>query len=230
MLVGCGQEAQPSEADSTTTSEATNTTEKTAEAAPEEVVEIEYWNINNESFGGPAVADLVDTFNATVGPQMGIKVVNRFITDGYYNVSTNLLASVTSGVYPGVVQMNYSNIEYISANFPYVSPEDLINEYFPEEASFITDNFTEAVLNLGRDGKGNLVGIPYSISNPIMFVNEDLFTQAGLDPKTDIPKTFDDVYEIGKIIHEKTGAYGFYLQQATDNWAQQGMLESSIYQ
>lgn len=60
-----------------------------------------------------------------------------------------------------------------------------------------------------------------------MFVNEDLFTKAGLNPKTDIPKTWEDIYKVAKIINEKTGAYGFYLQQATDNWAQQGMLESA---
>ena len=159
--------------------------------------------------------------------EKNIVVVNRFITDGYGNVTTSLLASVASGIHPGVIQMNYSNIEYISANFPYVSPYDVIAKHFPEDANFIQDNFTEEVLSLGRDGRGNLVSIPYSISNPIMFINKDLFREAGLDPETDIPKTWDEVYETAKIITEKTGAYGFYLQQATDNWAQQGMLESA---
>lgn len=196
----------------------------TALSAP---VEIEYWNINTETFGGPAVAELIKNFNQTIGKEKNIHVVNRFITDGYGNVTTSLLASVASGKYPGIIQMNYSNIEYISANFPYVSPYDLIAKYYPEDSSFIEDNFSEQVLGLGRDGAGHLVGIPYSVSNPIMFINEDLFTQAGLDPKTDVPKTWDEVYEKAKIINQKTGAYGFYLQQATDNWAQQGMLESA---
>lgn len=222
-LVACGQAVAPSPV----VTAAPGGAAPSGQAASGAPVEIEYWNINNESFGGPAVADLVDTFNATVGAEKGIKVINRFITDGYGNVSTSLLASVASGIYPGVIQMNYANIEYISANFPYVSPEKLVSEYFPEDASFISDNFSEEILSLGRDGQGNLVGIPYSVSNPIMFINEDLFTQAGLDPKTDVPTTFAEVYEVGKIIHEKTGKYGFYLQQATDNWAQQGMLESA---
>ena len=196
-------------------------------SASARTVDIEYWNINTETFGGPAVAHLIRVFNETIGKEKNIHVENRFITDGYGNVTTSLLASVASRNHPGLIQMNYSNIEYISANFPYVSPYNIIAKYFPGDASFIEDNFTDEILGLGRDGVGNLVGIPYSVSNPIMFINEDLFVQAGLDPKTDIPKTWDDVYVKAKIINEKTGAYGFYLQQATDNWAQQGMLESA---
>jgi ABC-type glycerol-3-phosphate transport system substrate-binding protein len=51
-------------------------------------VEIEYWNINTETFGGPAVAQLIDKFNETIGKEKNIVVVNRFITDGYGGKST----------------------------------------------------------------------------------------------------------------------------------------------
>lgn len=185
---------------------------------------IEYWNINNESFGGPSVAKLIEEFNAKNGK--GIKVVNKFVPEAYKGLTQNLQAAIASGNYPGVVQMGYNYLNYAAESFPYTSPEDIIAKYFPGDKTYLADNFSANVLDLARVGNGKLVGMPYSLSSPIMYINGDLFRKAGLNPDNP-PKTWNEVREAAKIIKEKTGEFGFYLQHAGDNWAQQALLESA---
>lgn len=74
-----------------------------------------------------------------------------------------------------------------------------------------------------KDGKQ--VGIPYSISNPVLYLNQDILKAAGLDENG--PKTWEEVQTFSKIIKEKTGKYGVYIQEPADNWAQQAILESN---
>lgn len=69
-------------------------------------ITIEYWNINDESFGGPAVQSLVDKFNVT--NDKNITVTNRLITGSYTGVIQNLQAALVADTYPGVVQISYS--------------------------------------------------------------------------------------------------------------------------
>ena len=53
-----------------------------------------------------------------------------------------------------------------------------------------------------------------------------LSPKAGLDPARP-PKTWEEVRKVAKIIRDKTGEYGFYMQEYQDNWATQGLLTSN---
>ena len=65
----------------------------------------------------------------------------------------------------------------------------------------------------------------YSLSNPVLYINKDILREAGL--AEDGPATWQEVSEFAKTIKEKTGKYGFYMQEPADFWAQQGLIESS---
>lgn len=69
------------------------------------------------------------------------------------------------------------------------------------------------------------MGIPYSLSNPVLYINKDILREAGLAENG--PATWQEVSEFAKTIKEKTGKYGFYMQEPADFWAQQGLIESS---
>ena len=73
---------------------------------------------------------------------------------------------------------------------------------------------------------GKQIGMPFCISAPIICYNPELFEKAGLDPAKG-PETWDDIREYAKQITDKTGEYGFYMQEYADNWAVQGLLESN---
>ncbi len=52
--------------------------------------------------------------------------------------------------------------------------------------------------------EGKTLGIPVAASTRALYYNKDLFKQAGLDENTP-PKTWDEFYQMGKTIKEKTG-------------------------
>lgn len=185
-------------------------------------IQIEYWHVASESFGGGAVKELIKEFNAQ---NNDIEVVEKFNPDMYKGLTQNLQVAAASNHYPAVVQMGYSYLNYAKDNFDYVTAQDVVNKYFPEDKDYFNKHFLPNVLELGQVD-GVQVGIPYSISNPIMYINADLFREAGLDPNN-LPKTWEDVVKAASTIKLKTGNPGFFMQEYADNWAQQALLEGN---
>jgi multiple sugar transport system substrate-binding protein len=63
--------------------------------------------------------------------------------------------------------------------------------------------------------EGELYGIPNEVSIYGCYVNNDLFTEAGLDPETDYPETWEEMYEVAQVL-TKRDADGKLVQQAFD--------------
>jgi len=188
-------------------------------------VTIEYWHINNDTFGGPTIDEMVAEFNATNGKN--ITVVDKYIPDVYTGVAQNLQASLAAGIYPGVVQVGYVYLNYFAENFPqFTDPKTIVEKYAPEDAGFLEENYSEAVLALGTSINGRTLGLPYSVSTPLMYYNADLFREAGLDPENP-PKTWDEVRAAAEAIKEATGNYGLYLQAPTDTYSVIPMMLSN---
>ena len=183
---------------------------------------IEYWHVNAETQGGKTVEELVQAFNAQ---SETTEVVAKFNPDMYKGLMQNLQAEAAAGKSPAVVQVGWSFLDYFSNNFAYTSPQAVIDQYFPEDKTFLSDNFLPNVLGLAKNGQGEQVGIPYSLSTPVLYINRDLLREAGLDENG--PKTWEEVKEFSKTIKEKTGKYGLYIQEPADNWATQALLESN---
>lgn len=183
---------------------------------------IEYWHVNAETQGGKTVEELVKEFNAQSDTT---EVVAKYNPDMYKGLMQNLQAEVAAGKTPAVVQVGWSFLDYFSNNFNYVSPQEVIDKYYPEDKTFLQDHFLDNVMNLAKNSKGKQVGVPYSLSSPVLYINRDLLKKAGLDPNG--PKTWEEVKEFSKVIKEKTDKYGFYFQEPADNWATQALLESN---
>lgn len=195
------------------------TTSSTSEN--KEPITIEYWHVNADTQGGKTVTELVEDYNAS---QDKVKVVAKFNPDMYKGLMQNLQASVSSGQTPDVVQVGWAFKDYFSENFEYVDPTNLVKEVEPDEASYFEDNFLPNIMDLAKKEEG-YVGIPYSLSNPVLYLNKDLLKSAGLDENG--PETWEEVESFAKTIKEKTGKYGLYIQEPADSWAQQALLESN---
>lgn len=193
----------------------------TAFAAEEKTV-IEYWHCNAETQGGLTVDELVEKFNAS---NDHIEVVAKYNPDMYKGLMQNLQAEAATGNYPALVQIGWAFLDYFSNNFQYVSPQDAIDAYDAEDASFLEDNFLPNVLDLAVNSDGEQVGIPYSLSSPVLYINKDILREAGLPEEG--PATWEEVDAFARTIKEKTGKYGFYMQEPADFWAQQGLIESN---
>ncbi|MEN6414132.1 MAG: ABC transporter substrate-binding protein [Veillonellales bacterium] len=185
-------------------------------------IKIEYWHVNAETQGGKTVEQLVQDFNAQ---SKDVEVVARYNPDMYKGLMQNLQAEVAAGKSPAVVQIGWAFLDYFSNNFNYVDPQKIIDAHFPQDKTYLQDNFLPNILGLAKNSKGSQVGIPYSLSNPVLYINKDLLRQAGLDENG--PKTWEELIQFSNTIREKTGKYGFYMQEPADNWAQQALLESN---
>jgi multiple sugar transport system substrate-binding protein len=184
---------------------------------------IEYWHVNAESFGGPTVKQLVDQFNKD---NPDIEVVAKYNPDMYKGLTQNLQAAMASGKNPDVVQMGYSYLNYAGENLKYANIADIIAKLSPEDKSYLQDNFLPNILALATTDDGKQIGLPYSVSVPVLYYNPEIFKQAGLDPSQP-PRTWQEVVQYARTIKEKTGNVGFFMQEFADNWAQQALMESN---
>lgn len=186
-------------------------------------VQIEYWHVASESFGGNTVKELIKDFNAT---HPDIEVVEKFNPDMYKGLTQNLQTAIASGKNPDVVQMGYSYLNYAGDNFPYVNISEMVDKVSPQDKSYLADTFLPNILALAKSDSGKQVGLPYSVSVPVLYYNPDILKAAGLDPNNP-PKTWPEVQAAAKQIKERTGNPGFFMQEYADNWAQQALMESN---
>lgn len=186
-----------------------------------EKVKIEYYHVNAETQGGVSVKELVDEFNKN---NDHIEVVETYNPDMYKGLMQNLQAKQAANESPALVQVGWAFLDYFSNNFDYVSPETAIEKY-DDDKNFLKDNFLPNVLDLAKNSKGEQVGIPYSLSTPVLYINKDILKECGLSEEG--PKTWQEVHEFSKTIKDKTGKYGIYIQEPQDFWGQQAILESN---
>lgn len=212
MLCGCGSKAE---------STSTNADADSAGNTGEKIV-IEYWHCNAETQGGLTVDELVEKFNET---NDHIEVVAKYNPDMYKGLMQNLQAEIAAGNTPALVQIGWAFVDYFSNNFDYVSPQDAIDKFDAEDAAFLEDNFLPNILDLAVDSNGNQVGIPYSLSTPVLYINTDLLKEAGIED-TNI-ETWEEVQEVAQTVKDSTGKYGLYIQEPSDFWAQQALIESN---
>lgn len=182
-------------------------------------VTIEYWHINTEAFGGPAVKDLVSSFQKS---NPGITVRERFHPNAYTGLLENLQTSLASKTPPDVAQIGYNYLNYVTSNFPFTPTEELAKN--AGDSSFFT-NFPDNLLQLGQVN-GKQVGMPYALSNIVTYYNADMLKQAGVNPNSP-PRTWEEWRQVAPNIKEKTGKPGIYLQVLDDNWSTQAMIESN---
>ena len=193
-----------------------------SQVSAQEKVQVNYWHVNADTQGGKTVTELVNKFNES---QDEIEVVATYNADMYKGLMQNMQAAVAGGNTPDLVQIGWAFVDYFSENFEYNTPQSIIDQFDAENKTFIEDNFLENVRDLALNKDNDVVGLPYSVSNPVLYLNKDLLKEAGLDENG--PKTWEEIREFSKVVKEKTGKYGFYLQQPADNWATQALLESN---
>lgn len=186
-------------------------------------VQIEYWHVASESFGGATVKELVADFNSK---NSNIEVIEKYNPDMYKGLTQNLQAAMASGKNPDVVQMGWSYLNYAAENLKYTDIPEMVAKQIPQDKTFLQENFLPNVLALAQTDDGKQIGVPYSVSVPVLYYNPEIFQKAGLDPQNP-PKTWAQVLTAAKQIKENTGNVGFFMQEYADNWAQQALMESN---
>ena len=124
-----------------------------------EPITIEYWHINSPTFGGPAVKELVQAFEAK---NPGIKIAEKFQPGVYTGLMQQLQVSLAAKRPPAVAQIGYNLTAYAAGQFPHV----ILDKYRKSDPGF-SKGIPDNIMALGVLG-GSLHGIPFGVSTPVM--------------------------------------------------------------
>lgn len=157
---------------------------------------------------GVAFQNLIDDFNTTNND-------NIHVTAAYQGVYTDLLAKYTASLrsksaptimLAGDVATGYMTDVKQSipaAEMAKSNPDDLkIGDLSAAGTNYYKVN-------------GVQQAVPMNMSTPVLWVNRDLVRRAGISDSTDL-STLDAVIAAAKTVKEKTGQYGYTMQD--DDW------------
>jgi multiple sugar transport system substrate-binding protein len=178
-------------------------------------VEIEFLHIH----GGVqqrTVQTQIENFNRM---QSRVRVKELFVQGSYEGVVEKLQAMNAAGQAPAVAQGGFVYHKFYTGSFP-ITP---IQKFIDAEKFDVSD-FAPAMLGLGKDEKGVQWGLPYAVSTPILYYNEQAYRDAGLDPARP-PATWPEVTESARALAKGDRAGIWYHYDITGNWLFQAMTE-----
>ncbi|KUK80438.1 MAG: Putative Glycerol-3-phosphate-binding periplasmic protein [Mesotoga prima] len=162
--------------------------------------------------------DIAAEFNELHKGEIEVEAV---YTGNYQDTMQKLLAAMVAGDVPNLAQIEQSRIgQFVDGG----AFQDL--NYFIErdpEFAATLDDFWPRFIQANTYEQG-LLGFPLNCSTPLMYINRDLFKQAGLDPDNP-PKTWTEVYAAAKQI-KTLGEDIFGYRFGSDDW----LLEAYIWQ
>ncbi|PSL05939.1 carbohydrate ABC transporter substrate-binding protein (CUT1 family) [Haloactinopolyspora alba] len=189
-------------------------------AAGEQItIAFESYNYGTDGVGGEGTQQLIDAFEAE---HPNIRIDPTGTPAG--EIHSSVHAQAAAGDPPDVAQIGWSKFGFVQENLPYVPFEQVAPA---GELQAHLDGMYPAAAELGRHD-GELAGMAYSVSTPTMFVNADLFAQAGLDAQSP-PTTWAEVRDAARAIVD-TGAQGVYVDaagEAKSDFLTQSLINSN---
>jgi len=146
-----------------------------------------------------------------------IEVKFRATYENYEDATNTVLREAVAGNLPDVTMQGLNRQALLVEKGIAKSLEPFI----AKEADFEKDGYHQAMLGLSTFG-GDVYGLPFSISLPVGYYNEDLMKEAGI---TSQPKTWDEVVAACKKMHAK-GIKNpmFWGWNITGNWFMQALM------
>jgi len=177
------------------------------------VTEIQWWHSMTGKLND-IVADLATNFNAS---QTEYKV--NAIYKGQYDESmTAAIAAYRAGNPPQIVQVFEVGTATMMAAKGAVKPVyQLMGD---AKEPFDPKAFLGAVSSYYSDTSGHLISMPFNSSTQVLYINDDAFKKAGLDPANP-PKTWPEVEQAAAKLKASGAACGF-----TTGWQSWVQLES----
>lgn len=203
LLVACGRDRQSTGA---------------FELDPNEQLTIDYWHIY------PGGSELLKAINKSFREERpNITVEVRENPVDYQALAQQVQADLAAGNPPAVVQVGYDALRYTADNLPHLNIEDAARRDLDGEGEeWLNDNFADNILDLGRI-EGVLHFMPYSVSTPVLFYNQDAFERAGLDTPS---QTWEEVSEHARRLTEETDLLGLSINEGNGSfWVLQGAME-----
>jgi multiple sugar transport system substrate-binding protein len=138
-------------------------------------------------------------------------------SDTYIN---NVLAAAAGGQLPDIFDINDAN-HAIFVDRGLLAPVDAESFGFADQTA-LEEAYVPDSLNPFKGADGQIYGMPFEYNSWVMVINDEIFREAGLDPETDYPKTWEEVGEIGaQLAVVENGVFqrqGFAWNLVTPGW------------
>lgn len=166
-----------------------------------EPVTISFYNYNlaTAGIGREATLELIEMFEQA-NPMITVEPIGAPSNE----VLSRVQADMVAGQDVDVAQLVFRDLIYAAEQLGAQPLEDVVGQELADHAA----GFVPSGLALG-EVEGKTYGLAYVFSTPVMFINRDLFEQAGLDPDQP-PRTWAEVKTAGAAIMERTGKHGFF--------------------
>lgn len=161
------------------------------------------------------IAQVIKAYN---DKQSAVKVVPQIETD-YTAILQKVQAGLAAGNPPAVGTVGW-NLKLFAASALNLVP---MEEIGGETLKDVLGRFRPEFLSSAQVG-GKTIGLPYATSNPVVYINTDITTAAGLDA-TNPPKTWNEMVTWAKTIKEKTGKNPLALESTS--WLEEAYIASA---
>ncbi|RMG73480.1 MAG: ABC transporter substrate-binding protein [Chloroflexi bacterium] len=163
-------------------------------AAQDDVIEITFVHIfgeveNTEEITDVRIAVIQEIIDAYMAEHPNVVITARSMSTDYVELFDAALAAATQGNPPHIVQVE-EGLTQLAADTQLFVP---LNELATEEQLASLSDLLPQIREYYTIGE-EVWGIPWNVSNPLLYYNRDLFVAAGLDPDSP-PTTFDEVLQ-----------------------------------
>lgn len=177
--------------------------------------------------GAPGVSEL----NSLVGgfekahPNIKVTIEPETTSAG---IAGQVQQDEVSGKTPDVVQDSFNDLKFIASSLGAADLDKVAGTARVAALFGGTTPYAAAVTKLA-DINGDVYGIPWTLSTPVLFYNSALFTRAGI---TTAPATWSEVAADAQQVKSKTGADGLVngcigSAAAGSDWCLQALLDSA---
>jgi len=128
--------------------------------------------------------------------------VTAVFTGGYDDTKLKAQAAAKAGKPPAVVLMSANFLQDLKISGDIASLEPMLTAEGTTREKFLGDFWPALHANATVDGE--LYGVPYHNSTPLLYYNVEHFKEAGLDPKQP-PRTWAELVEAGKKLTKHQG-------------------------
>ncbi len=163
------------------------------------------------------IAQLIEAFNAK---NTGITVRGETPSTDYFATLTKAQAQIAAGRAPALVTTPWSNINFAVQGLRVVPLEQIGGS----EAKAVLANYKDEVLPLVTVNK-QTIGLPLAFSCPVMYYNNDILKQAGVDP-AELFKDWESLRRLGPKVKAVTGNPILGLGNNAD-WEAQSIIQSN---
>ena len=183
------------------------------------------------SLGNDVKVDLVHLFSGAEHPIQkvikafndkgtGVTVVSRQDGTTYETITQKAMSAIAAGRGPAMMTTGWKLGDFARKT---LGAQDFRQIFGPDRTEALLAKFRPQVRPLAAIG-GVPIGLPWSMSTPVVYINQSLWTAAGLDPAAE-PKTVEELYPMVRQLQERTGKQGLCYE--VNEWLPQAFIQNA---